>query len=340
MVKWPVLLILSCVHVAEPRAERDATVGHAEGIDVDDGLATIRSIDNEIIHLWANAPALQISVRGSHTLRIENVLPDAALFENGSPIAVERPRPTELVARVGAGRYTVRSPDFGDTSPYRFAMYADVQDAIENVQDIYARMNAEPRVRFAILAGDLTQQGRVEELERFQRELRTLKFPVFATLGNHELGQSNTLFHDYFGRGSSSFEFRSVRFTLLDSASATVDPIVYGWLDDWLARGRDQLHIVAMHIAPIEPSGPRSGSFASRNEANKLLEKLAAGRVDLTLYGHVHSYYAFSNAGIPAHIAGGGGAIPERMDGIGRHFLVIDVDPIAQTQVTGLVRVD
>ena len=116
--------------------------------------------------------------------------------------------------------------------------------------------------------------------------------------------------------------------------------VVTGWLDDWLALGRSQLHIVSMHIAPLDPVGTRSGSFASRNEANKLLAKLADGRVDLTLYGHIHSYYAFSNAGIPAHIAGGGGAIPERMDGIGRHFLAIDVDPTTQATIVGVVRVD
>lgn len=40
--------------------------------------------------------------------------------------------------------------------------------------------------------------------------------------------------------------------------------------------------------------------------------------VDLTVHGHVHSYYAFANAGIPAFITGGGGAIPERFDAIGR----------------------
>jgi hypothetical protein len=54
----------------------------------------------------------------------------------------------------------------------------------------------------------------------------------------------------------------------------------------------------------------------------------------------VHSYYAFSNAGIAAHITGGGGAIPERLDGIGRHFLTVDVDPDTQLFQVGIVRVD
>jgi len=34
------------------------------------------------------------------------------------------------------------------------------------------------------------------------------------------------------------------------------------------------------------------------------------------------------------------GAIPERMDGIGRHFLTIDVDPQTQSTSVAVVRVD
>jgi hypothetical protein len=95
-----------------------------------------------------------------------------------------------------------------------------------------------------------------------------------------------------------------------------------------------------MHIPPIDPIGVRNGSFADRNEAAKLLTKLADGRVDLTLYGHVHSYYAFSNASIPAYISGGGGAIPERFDGMGRHYLTFDVDPAAGIMQAAVVRID
>ena len=108
-------------------------------------------------------------------------------------------------------------------------------------------------------------------------------------------------------------------FTLLDDGSASLDPLVYDWLDDWLAGARHDVHVIAMHIPPLDPIGVRNGAFASRSEAAKLLGRLAEGHVDLTLYGDIHSYYEFDNAGIPAFISGGGGAIPERFDGIGRH---------------------
>ncbi|WP_437599859.1 hypothetical protein WMF28_44240 [Sorangium sp. So ce590] len=46
------------------------------------------------------------------------------------------------------------------------------------------------------------------------------------------------------------------------------------------------------------------------------------------------------NAGIPAYISGGGGSRPERFDQLGRHFLVVDADPAAQTLGVWVVRED
>jgi hypothetical protein len=95
-----------------------------------------------------------------------------------------------------------------------------------------------------------------------------------------------------------------------------------------------------MHIPPIDPIGVRNGSFASRGEASKLLGSLARAKVDLTVYGHIHSYYQFENAGIPAYISGGGGAIPERFDGIGRHFMVFELEADHGILERKVVRVD
>ena len=92
--------------------------------------------------------------------------------------------------------------------------------------------------------------------------------------------------------------------------------------------------------AGASPIGVRNGSMASRSEADKLLAKLAEGRVDLTLYGHIHSYYSFDNAGIPAFISGGGGAIPERFDKIGRHFMVFEADARHGITARDLIKVD
>jgi 3',5'-cyclic-AMP phosphodiesterase len=353
--------LVTCVGVTEERARRDEDVGKgaiaAARFEVVDGLASIQKLEPGIVSLWAQAPTLRMrlgtsaSAPASWTITIANALPSAtldAVLSSGAPAVV-----TPLdAARATQKRWLVEIPAGDDATlalhppaepvaSWRFALLSDIQEAIDRVQDIYARMNADPSIEFVVSAGDLTTRGAPEQLERFQHELEQLGVPFFATLGNHELGTDDGApFQHAFGRGNFRFRYGGVAFTFLDSGSATLDQRVYGLLTAWLDEARAGTHVVLMHIPPIDPIGVRNGSFAERNEAAKLLAMLASGGVDLTLYGHIHTYYPFSNAGIPAHISGGGGAIPERFDGIGRHYLTVDVDPAAGVLQTALVRID
>ena len=349
----------ACLEVADGRAARDARIGQASApgisVQVRGGLATIHELGPGILRLWLQAPevALDLVTDAGAPLEViaANALADAALVASapGGGMTIESiaaTTPNERRWRVtppaGGGAWGLRiaPPDAAEAGPWRFAVFGDVQEAIDSVQDIYRRMAQDGGIRFVVMAGDQTERGTPEQLGRFQTEMHGLPFPIYATLGNHELGTRDDLFHDFFGRGTFSFVFRDVQFTLLDTASATLAPLAYEWLGDWLIEGIDRLHFVVAHIPPLDPTGTRNGAFASRLEANKLLSLLASGKVDTTFYGHVHSYYAYSNAGIPAYITGGGGAIPEQFDGIGRHYLTVDVDPQLQTAQVALVRVD
>ena len=359
---WPLLgaalCVAGCLRPSEDRARRDEQVGKAEvdgvRVEVAAGAAVVRELQRERLLLWASAPRLSLTLawqappEGELLVEVQNCMPRAVIEPRPSVPVLESARDASgrcsfrlgPLTGLGALELTIAPPDTERPSPFRFAVMSDVQEAIDDVQDIYAVMNREPDLDFLLGAGDLTEQGTHAQLQRFERELRQLSIPYYTTLGNHELGESPSLYQDYFGRGSQSFEYRGVRFTLLDSASATLDPIVFEWLATWLAEGAEQLHVVGMHIPPLDPVGVRNGAFASRNEAAKLLGRLAAADVDLTVYGRIHSSYHLENAGIPDHVSCGGGAIPEKFDDIGRHFLVVEADPIAETLAVRVVRVD
>jgi len=351
----------ACFEIAGERARRDLTIGKAEAaasrVEIRDGLGAVRRFDAGSLEVWANAPAFEASLElGSDApdafgVVVRNALPDAGLgVEDASGRAVEVTPlegavSTELRFEIRTQpntRYTLRlaPSDLDSREPFEFIALADVQEAIDSVEDVFAKMNERRGARFAMFSGDITSRGKPSELEEFQRKMGALSLPLYTTLGNHELGDPDVPYHSYFGRGSQSFRFRGVRFTFLDSASATIDAQVYDWLEGWLDAGRSENHLVFMHVPPLDPFGIRNGAFSSRAEAAKLLGSLGRGRVDMTFYGHVHSYYAFENAGIPAYISGGGGAIPERFDGIGRHFLAVTVDPGAEGGKVSVVRVD
>lgn len=354
--------LLSCLDPANERAKRDETIGQAAAggvaVSVEGGHGAVRGLAPGAVHVWGGAPVLDIALDGGNAppsawqARLENLLPDAvvtAVDEDGAPVVVSvvaTPVPTEQVLAITANgarrlRLHVAPPDEASTDPFRIIVFGDVQEAIDDVQDIYQRMNADPGARFVVMVGDLTEQGTDEQLERFQREMKSLRLPIFTTLGNHELGTDDgEPYSRFFGRGNDSFVFHGARITQLDSASATLDPKVYDWLDGWLAAGRGGVHIVTMHVPPQDPIGTRAGAFASNAEANLLLNKLGTAKVTATFYGHIHSYYAYENAGIPAIITGGGGAIPERLDTIGRHFMGVDIDPGRRTVEPTLIAVD
>lgn len=361
MTRWiPVIILtlVSCQRPGESRAARDLSIGKASTADisvvVDDGLAAVRSIQDHELTLWQSAPGiafeLTAKVTGTFTLTVRNTMPGAVLSTTDPtpPGPIEPlpwPIPTTGRWRIPLTanqpvRLTLAAPDASTSEPFRFAVLADVQDALPKVGDIYRMMNADPSLRFVFCAGDLTEDGSEPEIREFQERLAELAIPLYATVGNHELFTLDVPYFDYFGRSNIHYAFKGVHFTLLDSGDGAIDPLVNARLDTWLAAAKDAVHIFGTHIPPFEPSGTRSGAFASRMEAAQLVDRLSEAKVDLTLYGHVHSFYAFSNGGIPAYIAGGGGAIPEQFDGIGRHYLVVDVDPATGVKNVNLVRVD
>ncbi|WP_342377949.1 metallophosphoesterase [Myxococcus stipitatus] len=357
------VVLTGCFRPAENRAVRDSKVGQAEGgglsLQVEDGLAAVRHLGAGEVTLWGNAPVftarttLSASAPGQWLITVRNAMPDAELSvrsDSGEVLPVEsvaQALPTVKAWRVelragGSATLHVAPPGWDSTAPFRFAALADVQEALPRVGDIYARLAKDDSLRFILFSGDLTERGTREELLEFQERLEAgSRIPLYATLGNHEtFSKDAEEYTSLVGRGSQSFVFQNVRFTVVDSSNGTLDPIVEEQLDGWLSSSRNGAHVVAMHVPPQDPVGLRGGGFANRGESAGLVGKLAREGVDLTLYGHIHSYYSFTNAGIPAFISGGGGAIPETFDGVGRHYLAVDVGANEGLREAALVRVD
>jgi len=350
-----VLAALGCSRPAEERTRGDLEVGHAEGptfeVRVASGLAAIRGLTRDQLALWLSAPSTDLSFEVHEAVQlellVENAMASVELIDlssgqilSVSSGAVSTKKSWNVPLAPGSWHFRLSAPRAAENGRFRFALMSDVQEAIDRVQDVYRVINAQTDLDFLLGAGDLTEEGEVDELQRFQHELATLSVPYYTTLGNHELGERPPVFQQWFGRANFQFAHRGVYFTLLDSASATIDPLALEWLDGWLANARNSVHVVAMHITPLDPVGTRNAAFASRAEAAALLAKLAEGGVDLTLYGHIHSHYSFQNAGIAAVISGGGGATPEGGSGIGRHFVVFEVDAARGVVSSEVVPVD
>ena len=351
---WLLVLLMCCLLPADERVELDRQVGALESsgwtVTVHEGQAAVRSLDAARVELWAQAPDLTVRVshaNGPAPLRVD-VLNCAAgsvlTTETGTlmPMAVDGRRAScryELPATADA-TLRIAPKDADAPEPFTFAVLSDVQRGIGKVQTIFERMNSDPDLRFVVSTGDLTNLGERQELVRVQKELEGLDIPLYSTVGNHEMGAAPQHWHELFGRFNVHFRFKGAVFSLIDSGNATVDPQVYEWLESWLEEAKADVHVVLTHLPPLDPVGLRGGGFRHRKEGAKLMQRLAAGRTDVLFLGHIHSYYSFSIAGVPAYISGGGGAIEERLDGLQRHYLRVRVKPGVRIESVGLVRVD
>lgn len=338
-------LVFACTGVADDRTERDESVGHYDvagvKVDVDEGLAVVREANGEHVMLWSSAPLWTATVQGNFTdtyeVEVHNLVPGSALTATGpndealAVTLIDEPRSTvrrfSVAARGDRVELALVPPQSSKSGSFQFAVLSDIQSAVTEVRKILLRISDEPEVDFVLSVGDLTDLGTKDQLEFFESKLRMLKVPFYTTLGNHELFFSDKPpFQDLFGRANFHFHYRGVAFSFVDSASATLSPLAHHWLMEWLEHDRSRTHVFATHMPLVDPFGVRGGGFASRIEAHQLVAKLAEGRVDAAFYGHIHSFCAFSTAGIPSYISGGGGGRPELLDGVGRHYLMVKID--------------
>ncbi len=334
------LSLVACTRPGEHRAEEELAVGSSSlgdtTVEARDGLASIHDLRDGTIDLWSQTPDLTLDVTtpagGTWNIIARNTLPDAVLSENGvvtTRTDLSSPTVAMFTVALAPGAHTLRiaPPDADRIEPFTVAAMADIQTALPIVDDVFRAIDAHPEVRFVVGMGDITQRAELSEYDMFERQLGTLNVPFYTTLGNHELWGPAQEFYRRYGRADFHFTFKGAAFTFVDSGDTGIDPLVEHWLDGWLADAKDQVHIFLTHVPPIDPFGGRYGSFRDIEDARRLLSRLVDGNVDLTLYGHIHTYIQYENAGIPAYISGGGGARPMKWDGIDRNFLVVAVDP-------------
>lgn len=157
----------------------------------------------------------------------------------------------------------------------------------------------------AILLGDLTETGAVQDYEDLKKALEGLSMPVHITLGNHD---ERDAFHAVFG-GSG---FVSSSRVVAGHPCHLVDTLDPGEVGGNLNSGRiEQLEaalaeasssgFLFMHHPPIRtfvPAYDRDG-LVGRNSLEAVLAR-HAGKLKALFFGHCHLPLAGTVAGCPA----------------------------------------
>ena len=267
------------------------------------------------------------------------------------PIICEGQTPAEMTEGSDS-KPTFVLKQFPSDQPIRIIAYGDMRftdpsvskGTNPKVRQWLAEEIGMERPQALLLTGDMPFIGeRAEDWEEYQRETASWRvdgFPVFPTLGNHEIyhnpvkGVANYLanFPEIEGHRYYSALLGPVEVIALDmNLPAGPDTQQYRWFAaqlDHLPQQVDFLFIL-YHIPWVADTQsqmvaklPTSDAVTLRNLVESRARKMRARVV--VLNGHIHNYERFERHGVEYLVTGGGGAEPYPIFFRGRHDLYHD----------------
>ncbi len=314
--------------------------GHGIEIETSKGLSKINSVEEGSIKLKLLAPHVDFHVTTDEIppewkISMENCMPDSnlSIAAGDEPFVIVQKTATKkkttiewnIILQPNSIYNLSIATEFGSSAgEFKLALLSDIQGT--DNRDIYKQINSDTSIMFMVSAGDITEDGSLTEFDNFLKNIDTLEIPFYSAPGNHDMFSEPINWYKKIGSYTTHFTYKNVRFTFLDSSDETIDPTVYRWFNKWLDEGREYTHILVSHYPPFDPVGIRNGNLRSSAEGAKFVGMLADGKIDLALYGHIHTYHKYENAGILSYISGGGGGIQGFTNPFGRHYLVITAD--------------
>jgi 3',5'-cyclic AMP phosphodiesterase CpdA len=158
---------------------------------------------------------------------------------------------------------------------------------------VVQRMKAE-RPEFCLVAGDLTEHGRAEDLAAVKSLFKKLDAPVYPVIGNHDYltPTDRRAYVKHFPRRLNyHFSHRGWQFVGLDTTEGQryertrIQPATFDWLRDYLPRlDRQRPTVVFTHF----PLG--AGVNYRPVNAIDLLERLRAFNLQAVFSGHFHGF--------------------------------------------------
>jgi predicted phosphodiesterase len=147
--------------------------------------------------------------------------------------------------------------------------------------------------KFVAVTGDITQNGRREDLERFigiAESLRAIGVPCYPVIGNHDVYSGNwSNWRDLIG--SSTYRVggpgSSTTLFVLDSANASLGRDQIDWLVEGLKSAGPRVFVFT-HANPFTEEITDIEQITDNRERARLLS-LLDGRCEALFSGHVHN---------------------------------------------------
>ena len=189
---------------------------------------------------------------------------------------------------------------------------------------------------FTITVGDMIE-GYTEDAKQIQSEweeylplLAPLSAPVYHTPGNHDIwgdddGDAYRLYNDYIGPPNYSFDYRGVRFVVMENgrweSNDELPAEKVQWLEKALEEGKDAPCSIVFCHKPFWYETMGSG------KPDRLHELFKKYGVDAVFTGHYHLYFSAEYDGIVyTSMGSSGGSTMSRLTDFKYHYAWVTVD--------------
>lgn len=189
---------------------------------------------------------------------------------------------------------------------FKFAFITDLHIQMEKSspdQDlnlVIEDINKQNDINFVLVAGDVTEYGDKQSLEKAKLLLSQLKKPYYITMGNHDQKLSEPrydYFNDVFGDNKFAFFHKGIYFVgfatrpVAEGGNGQIALKDIDWVENKLAGLSDAIPVLAITHYPLQ-----TGDVDNWSKMTNVLKKF---NVLSVLGGHYHRNVLFNYQGIP-----------------------------------------
>jgi predicted phosphodiesterase len=179
-----------------------------------------------------------------------------------------------------------RNLALGET--YSFIVLTDTHIAGGNAHGLGKLKDViKPEDKFVVITGDITQNGRREDVRKFIEIAGSLGVPCYPVVGNHDIYFDNfSNWKELIGSTRYRIDHSNTTLFILDSANATFGAAQLDWLGDELSTAKNHVFVFTHANLFVQSSGDIQQLTETRERAR--LISILKGRADAMFMGHVH----------------------------------------------------
>ena len=173
---------------------------------------------------------------------------------------------------------------------YSFIVLNDIHIKNGNIwglEKLKTVIDENSEIKFAIIAGDITDFGAAQDIEKFVSFARTLGIPCYPVIGNHDIFFGNwTQWKNRIGSTRYRIDGDGTALFILDSANAFFGKDQFDWIERELKTTEGRVFVFS-HTNLFVESLKDVEQFADTKERARIVSILR-NRCDIMFMGHVH----------------------------------------------------